>query len=38
MSVHKKAKEIEAFYIDMEEVFHESYRILKRRKMLLCYR
>jgi len=29
--VHKKkAKEIEAFYIDMEEVFHESYRILKK--------
>lgn len=28
--VHKKAKEIEAFYIDMEEVFLESYRILKR--------
>jgi len=29
--VHKKkAKEIEAFYIDMEEVFNESYRILKK--------
>lgn len=25
----KKAKEIEAFFIDMEEVFDESYRILK---------
>ncbi len=25
----KKAKEIEAFYIDMQEVFNESYRILK---------
>ena len=26
----KKAKEIEAFFIDMQEVFDESYRILKR--------
>jgi hypothetical protein len=26
----KMAKEIEAFFIDMEEVFNESYRILKR--------
>jgi hypothetical protein len=25
----KKAKEIEAYFIDMEEVFDESYRILK---------
>lgn len=25
----KKAKEIDAFYIDMQEVFNESYRILK---------
>ena len=25
----KKAKEIEAFYIDMQEVFNESFRILK---------
>ena len=26
----KKAKEISAFFIDMEEVFDESFRILKR--------
>ena len=26
---HKTAKEIEAFFTDMEEVFYESYRILK---------
>ena len=26
----KKAKEIEAFFIDMQEVFDESYKILKR--------
>ena len=25
----KKAKEIEAFFIDMQEVFNESFRILK---------
>ncbi len=33
----KISKEIEAFFIDMQDVFDESYRILKKSPLLLCY-